>query len=289
VSVGATGTALTLRSQHRAHQGMQGFYEHASSACGGPMRFSVFLPPVALRGEEVPALYFLPGLTCTEETFVIKAGAQRRAAALGLALVSCDTSPRASRHPGDDASWDFGQGAGFYVDATESPWAGSYQMYSYVTQELRRLVESSFPIRQDARGIFGHSMGGHGALIIGLREPQLYASVSAFAPVSAPSLVPWGQKAFTGYLGDDSTRWAQYDAVQLLKTHTHPNPLLVDQGSSDKFLDEQLKPELLQAACAESGQKLELRMQHGYDHSYYFVQSFIEDHLTHHARILSLL
>ena len=280
---------ITLRSEHRAYEGMQGFYEHQSSTCAGPMRFAVFLPPAALRGEEVPALYFLAGLTCTEETFVIKAGAQRRAAALGLALVSCDTSPRATRYPRDDASWDFGQGAGFYVDATESPWSGSYHMYSYVTRELRELVESSFPIRDDARGIFGHSMGGHGALTIGLREPELYASVSGFAPIVAPSRVPWGQKAFAGYLGEDRARWAEHDAVELLKTRRHPQTLLVDQGTSDKFLDGQLKPELLQAACEQSGQSLTLRMRQGYDHSYYFIQSFIEEHLAHHARILSLL
>jgi S-formylglutathione hydrolase len=280
---------ITLRSEHRTHEGTQGFYEHQSSACAGPMRFAVFLPPAALRGEEVPALYFLAGLTCTEETFAIKAGAQRRAAALGLALVTCDTSPRATRLPGDDASWDFGQGAGFYVDASESPWAGTYNMYSYVTEELRTLVERSFPIRDDARGIFGHSMGGHGALTIGLRNPALYASVSAFAPIVAPSQVPWGQKAFAGYLGNERAGWAQYDSVELLKEHTHPNPLLVDQGTGDKFLDGQLKPELLLAACEKSGQKLELRMREGYDHSYYFIQSFIEDHLVHHARILALL
>jgi S-formylglutathione hydrolase len=280
---------VTLRSEHRVHEGMQGFYEHASSACAGPMRFSVFLPPAALRGEEVPALYFLAGLTCSEETFVIKAGAQRRAAALGLALVSCDTSPRAARYPGDDVSWDFGQGAGFYVDATEGPWSASYQMYTYVTDELRKLVEGAFPIRDDARGIFGHSMGGHGALTIGLREPALYASVSAFAPITAPSQVPWGQKAFRCYLGEERSAWARYDAVELLKLHSHPSTLLVDQGSADKFLDGQLRPELLAAACEQTGQKLELRMRQGYDHSYYFVQSFIEEHLAHHARILARL
>jgi S-formylglutathione hydrolase len=251
------------------------------------MRFGVYLPPAALAGEQVPALYFLAGLTCNEETFFIKAGAQRRAAALGLALVSCDTSPRAARFAGDDESWDFGQGAGFYLDATQPPWSGAYRMYSYVTRELRELVEASFPVCADLRGIFGHSMGGHGALSIALREPQLYQSVSALAPVVAPSQVPWGIKAFSRYLGDDRGAWAEHDTVELLKSRRHPSTLLVDQGSRDKFLDEQLKPELLEAACRASGQPLTLRMREGYDHSYYFVASCMDDHLAHHARILA--
>jgi len=278
---------ITVRSEQRVFLGRQGFYEHVSAACGGVMRFGVYLPPAAFSGGRVPVLYFLAGLTCSEETFALKAGAQRRAAALGLALVTCDTSPRATRYPGDDADWDFGQGAGFYVDATESPWSGSYNMYSYVTRELRELVEANFPVREDARGIFGHSMGGHGALTIALREPRLYKSVSAFAPIVAPSQVPWGTKAFTGYLGADRARWAEHDTVELLKTHQHPGTLLVDQGTSDKFLEQQLKPELLQAACDASGQHLTLRMHDGYDHGYFFVASFIDDHLVHHARVLS--
>jgi S-formylglutathione hydrolase len=277
---------LTTRAEHCLYDGLMGFYEHASSVCAGPMRFAVYLPPAALRGEEVPALYFLAGLTCNEETFAIKAGAQRRAAALGLALISCDTSPRQARFAGDDADWDFGQGAGFYLDASASPWSSAYKMESYVTDELRTLVERSFPVHKDVRGIFGHSMGGHGALTLALRHPALYTSVSAFAPICAPSQVPWGQKAFAGYLGNDVARWAEHDAVALLETRTHPSSLLVDQGSRDKFLDVQLKPELLQSACAKSGQKLELRMREGYDHSYYFIQSFVEDHLVHHARNL---
>jgi S-formylglutathione hydrolase len=277
---------FTMRSEHRLFDGLMGFYEHESLVCAGPMRFAVYLPPAALRGEVVPALYFLAGLTCSEETFAIKAGAQRSAAALGLALISCDTSPRKARFPGDDADWDFGQGAGFYLDASEAPWSGAYKMESYVTQELRELVEDSFPLRTDARGIFGHSMGGHGALTLALRHPALYTSVSAFAPICAPSQVPWGQKAFLGYLGADSSRWAEHDASQLLESRTHPSTLLVDQGSRDKFLDVQLKPELLQRACAESGQKLQLRMREGHDHSYYFIQSFVEEHLLHHKRVL---
>jgi S-formylglutathione hydrolase len=279
--------AVTLRSEHRSFDGLQGFYEHASESCAGPMRFSVYLPPAALAGEEVPALYFLAGLTCSEETFMVKAGAQRRAAALGLALVTCDTSPRSARLPGDDESWDFGQGAGFYLDASATPWSSAYRMESYVTRELRELVESSFPIRDDARGIFGHSMGGHGALSLALRQPALYQSVSAFAPICAPSQVPWGIKAFSRYLGEDRARWAEHDAVALLQTRTHPGTLLVDQGTRDKFLEPQLRPELLQAACEASGQSLSLRMRDGYDHSYYFIASFIEEHLVHHARALS--
>jgi S-formylglutathione hydrolase len=267
--------AFTLRSQHRAHDGMQGFYEHQSEACAGPM------------GGRVPALYFLAGLTCNEETFAIKSGAQRRAAALGLALITCDTSPRSVRIAGDDADWDFGLGAGFYVDATESPWSSAYRMHTYVTRELRELVEASFPIRHDARGIFGHSMGGHGALSIALREPSLYQSVSAFAPIVAPSQVPWGEKAFLRYLGTDRSAWAAYDTVELLKTQRHPGTLLIDQGTGDKFLCDQLRPELLQAACDASGQGLNLRMRDGYDHSYYFIASFIDEHLVHHAKTLS--
>lgn len=280
-------TAIILRSEQRAFEGLQGFYEHASRECGGPMRFSIYLPPAALKGDEVPALYFLAGLTCNEETFMIKAGAQRRAAALGLALVTCDTSPRAARFAGDDASWDFGQGAGFYLDATEPPWASAYRMESYVTGELRELVERSFPVRDDARGIFGHSMGGHGALTLALRHPALYQSVSAFAPIVAPSQVPWGVKAFSGYLGTDRERWTAHDAVELLRTRALPTPLLVDQGTHDKFLCDQLRPELLHTACEAAGQALTLNMREGYDHSYYFVASFVEEHLMHHARLLS--
>jgi len=280
-------SAITLRSEHVCHEGLQGFYEHQSELCAGPMRISLYLPPEAVkRGHEVPALYFLAGLTCTEETFMIKAGAQRRAAALGLALVTCDTSPRATRYPGDDEAWDFGQGAGFYVDATDTPWSSAYRMYSYVTRELPALIERSFPVRDDVRGIFGHSMGGHGALSIGLRESARYKSVSAFAPIVAPSQVPWGEKAFARYLGSDRTRWAAHDSVALLEKQQHPGTLLVDQGTRDKFLHEQLRPEVLQAACEASGQSLSLRMREGYDHSYFFIASFVDEHLEHHARAL---
>ena len=280
-------TEVTTRSEHRHFEGQQGFYEHESAACGGPMRFSVYLPPSALGGAKVPALYFLAGLTCTEETFMIKAGAQRFASELGLALVTCDTSPRTKRYPGDDTSWDFGQGAAFYVDATVQPWSEAYRMRTYVTRELRAVVERNFPIANDRRGIFGHSMGGHGALTIALTMPGEYRSVSAFAPITSPSQVPWGEKAFTGYLGTDRAKWAQYDATQLVGSgRTFPGTLLIDQGTADKFLEPQLKPELFEAACSRAGQSLTLRRREGYDHNYYFISTFIEDHLRHHAKAL---
>jgi S-formylglutathione hydrolase len=273
-----------VRSERRMFDGVQGFYEHASGACAGPMRFGVFLPPQASQ-RKVPALYYLAGLECNEETFAAKSGAQRFAAELGIALITPDTSPRSARFAGDDESWDFGQGAGFYLDATQAPWSSAYRMFTYVTRELPALIERAFPI-SDARSIFGHSMGGHGALTIALREPALYRSASAFAPICAPSQVPWGEKAFSRYLGADREAWAQHDAVELVKSRRHPNKLLVDQGNADKFLDVQLKPELLRAACEESGQALELRTHEGYDHSYYFIQTFVADHLRHHAAAL---
>jgi S-formylglutathione hydrolase len=275
-----------VRSEHRCFEGVQGYYEHASEACAGPMRFSVFLPPQAARGGRVPAVYFLAGLTCTEETFMMKAGAQRVAAALGLALVTCDTSPRSQRFAGDDAAWDFGQGAGFYLDATAAPWAAAYRMATYVTRELREAVEAHFPVRPDARGLSGHSMGGHGALTLGLKHPELYRSVTAFAPISSPSQVPWGQKAFTGYLGNHPELWAEHDATELVKARRFAGTLLVDQGTADKFLERELRPHLFREACERAGQPLELRLHEGYDHGYYFIATFIEDHLRHHARVL---
>jgi len=279
---------MKTRAEHRAFDGRQGFYEHDSAACAGPMRFSVYLPPAALTGARVPALYYLAGLTCTEETFMIKAGAQRVAAALGLALVACDTSPRAARFAGDDEAWDFGQGAGFYLDATEAPWSAAYRMHTYVVDELPALVEREFPVAGDARGIFGHSMGGHGALVLALRHPDRYGSVSAFAPICAPSEVPWGQKAFSRYLGADRAAWAEWDATALIARRRFSGTLLVDQGTADKFLVEQLRPERLQEACAAVGQPLELRIHDGYDHSYWTIATFVEDHLRHHARALGL-
>lgn len=278
---------FTVRSEHRCFGGVQGFYEHPSASVGGPMRFGVYLPPKALKGERVPAVYFLAGLTCTEETFAAKAGAQRVAAELGVALVTCDTSPRHARHPGDDAAWDFGQGAGFYVDATEAPWSGAYRMYSYVTRDLREVVEAGFPIEEGRRGVMGHSMGGHGALVMALREPGAWASVSALAPIVGPSAVPWGEKAFAGYLGADRETWKAYDAVELLKRGAvFPAEVLIDQGTADKFLDGQLQPERFVEACGAAGQQVSLRMRDGHDHSYYFIASFIEEHLRHHAKAL---
>jgi S-formylglutathione hydrolase len=279
-------TDLTRRSEHRCHGGEQGFYEHRSVACAGPMRFSVFLPPGADAGGPVPAIYVLAGLTCTEETFAIKAGAQEISAALGLALVTCDTSPRAARFPGDDASWDFGLGAAYYVDATEAPWSSAYRMESYVTHELPALVEAEFPVASDRRGILGHSVGGHGALTLALRHPGRYRSVSAFAPMAAASRVPWGIQALGRLVGPYRARWAEHDAAELVKQRRFPGVIRIDQGTADQFLEEQLRPELFSAACAEAGQPLDLRMRAGYDHGYWFIQTFVEEHLRHHAAAL---
>ena len=276
---------VTLVSEHRCFEGLQRFYAHESAECRTEMRFSIFVPPQA-QSRPVPVLYYLAGLTCTEETFMIKAGAQRVAAALGLMLIAPDTSPRKARIPGDDAAWDFGLAAGFYVDATQAPWSAHYRMYSYVTRELPRIVGSLGVRLSDRVGIFGHSMGGHGALICALRNPQQYASVSAFAPIAAPSQCPWGLKAFTGYLGDDRRTWSQYDATELVGAHRYAGRILIDQGTADKFLDEQLKPALFEAACRKSGTELELRYRDGYDHGYYFIASFVEGHLRHHAQRL---
>jgi S-formylglutathione hydrolase len=275
--------AFETLSERRCFGGVQGFYRHDSTATGGPMRFGVFVPD---GGRARPAVYYLAGLTCTEETFAMKAGAQRAAAALGLVLITCDTSPRHARYPGDDAEEDFGLGAGFYLDATQEPWRASYRMDTYVTRELPAVVEANFPVIGGARGLFGHSMGGHGALALALRNPDRYRSVSAFAPIVAPSRVPWGRKAFAGYLGPDQAAWSAYDACALVRARPLSIPLLVDQGTADKFLDVQLRPELFEAACADAGQSLQLRRHAGYDHSYYFIASFVDEHLAHHARAL---
>jgi S-formylglutathione hydrolase len=250
------------------------------------MRFGVFLPPQT-RERSVPVLYWLSGLTCTEENFIVKAGAQRLAAELGLALVVPDTSPRGLKIPGEDESYDFGTGAGFYVDATQAPWSRGYRMYSYVAVELPKLIEASFPVDVERAGIFGHSMGGHGALTIALKNQEYYKSVSAFAPISSPMRCPWGEKALGGYLGPDRTAWRQYDATALLEERGWRGPApLVDQGTDDQFLQSQLKPELLEDACRRARVPLELRLQAGYDHSYFFIASFIDDHLRFHARNL---
>ena len=274
-------------SEHACFGGLQGFYRHASNAIGLPMRFGVYLPPQAISGARVPALIWLAGLTCTEETFATKAGAQRLAAELGLMLVTPDTSPRDTGVAGADASWDFGNGAGFYLDATQAPWAERWRMESYVTRELPELLAAHFPWRRESLGLFGHSMGGHGALTLALRHPGMYASVSAFAPVAAPTQGPWGVKAFTNYLGDDRAAWAAHDATELVKSGARAPALLVDQGLADKFLVEQLHVDRFEAACRAAGQPLNLRRHAGYDHGYYFIASFIEDHLRFHADALN--
>ena len=279
---------LETISEHRSFDGLQGFYRHQSAVIGRPMRFGVFQPPQVRQGR-VPVLFYLAGLTCTEETFAIKAGAQRTAAELGLMLVTCDTSPRETGIPGEADDWEFGTGAGFYLNATQPPWSRYFRMYDYVLGELRDTVLKHFPGERSRVGIFGHSMGGHGALVLALRNPDIYRSVSAFAPICAPSRCPWGQKAFTRYLGEGKAPWAQYDAVELLKArHARVFPeILVDQGLADKFLPQgQLLPELLEQSSAAAGQPLRLRRQDGYGHDYYFIATFIEDHLRFHAKAL---
>lgn len=265
--------------------GVQQVWQHESAACRCTMRFGIYLPPHAEQGA-VPALYFLSGLTCTDENFATKSGAQRVAAELGMALIMPDTSPRGVDLRGADDSYDFGSGAGFYLNATQPPWNEHYRMYDYVVQELPALIAQHFPVDSDRVSISGHSMGGHGALTIALKNPDLYRSVSAFSPIVAPTQVPWGQKAFTGYLGDDPRVWQDYDATALVQRAQLTSEILIDQGDADDFLAEQLRPELFAAACQQAGQPLKLRMQPGYDHSYYFVASFIEDHLHFHARLL---
>ncbi|MFZ2974668.1 MAG: S-formylglutathione hydrolase [Ferribacterium limneticum] len=261
-------------------------YRHRSATLGCDMTFSIYLPPQIESGEKLPVLYWLSGLSCTDETFMQKAGAQRVAAELGMVIVAPDTSPRGDDVPGDpDGGWDFGHGAGFYLNATQAPWAQHYRMHDYVVHELPALIEASFPV-SDKRGISGHSMGGHGALVCALRNPGRYQSLSAFAPICNPMIVPWGEKAFSRYLGEDRSQWREWDASQLIATAAEKLPILIDQGDRDQFLTVQLKPEVLQVAALAAGHPLDLRVQHGYDHSYYFIASFIEDHLRHHARAL---
>lgn len=278
----AGATALALLSEHGCFGGVQRFYQHDSAEIGLPMKFGVYTPPQAASGAAVPVLFFLAGLTCTEETFAVKAGAQRVAAELGILLVTPDTSPRDTGVPGADASWDFGHGAGFYLDATQAPWARHWRMGSYITQELRPLVLAQFPTRPASVGLMGHSMGGHGALTLALKNPGLFQSVSALAPIAAPMHCPWGEKALSRYLGDDRGVWARHDATALVRAGARLPPLLIDQGLADKFLAEQLHPHLFEAACRETGQALTLRRHAGHDHGYYFIASFIEDHLRHH-------
>lgn len=279
------GTLETI-SEQRLHGGVQGFYRHQSQACGGPMRFAVYQPPQAAR-RACPVLYFLAGLTCTEETATIKAGAQRLAAELGLVLVMPDTSPRETGLEGATGDWEFGEGAGFYLDATQAPWSSRFNMYTYVADELPALVAEHYPVDASRSALCGHSMGGHGALTIALKHPARYRSVSALAPIVAPSQVPWGHKALPRYLGENTAAWADYDACELVRRQTFPGTILIDQGEADPFLEAQLKPELFDQACAEAGQPLLLRRHAGYDHSYWFIASFIDEHLRHHASALT--
>jgi S-formylglutathione hydrolase len=285
----AQSAAFETISEQRCFGGTQGFYRHESQACAGPMTFAVYTPPQAANGK-VPVLFYLAGLTCTAETFAIKAGAQRVAAELGLMLVAPDTSPRDTGIPGATDDWEFGEGASFYVDATQAPWSSRFRMETWVVEELPKLIGERFPADFARCGIMGHSMGGHGALTLALRHPGRYRSLSALAPIAAPTRVPWGdRKIFILYLGTDRKEWKRHDACELLRAGARfPGTILVHQGAEDPYLAEQLRPELLEEACRETGQPLTLRMQPGYDHSYWFVQSFIEDHLRHHARALCL-
>lgn len=282
----ATLDRLELLSEHGSFGGVQRFYKHLSAEIGLPMRFALFLPPQALAGQTVPLLSFLAGLTCTEETFTMKAGAQRLAAELGLALLMPDTSPRGAGVDSEDHHWDFGVGAGFYLDATQAPWSGHWRMESYLLDELLPGVTAEFGLSAERQGLFGHSMGGHGALTLALRHPGRFASVSAFAPICAPSRCPWGHKAFTGYLGQDESTWLAHDASALMAQQAaapYPAGILIDQGLADKFLAEQLYPEAFEAACAAVKQPLTLRRHAGYDHGYYFIATLVDDHLRHHA------
>jgi len=275
-------TLSTLKS----HGGVQGVFRHRSAATGTDMTFSVFLPPAAQAGSALPVVWYLSGLTCTHANVTEKAEYRRACAELGLIFVAPDTSPRGDGVP-DDEGYDLGQGAGFYVDSTEPPWDSNYRMYSYVASELPALVAAEFPADMERQAIMGHSMGGHGALTLALGNPGRYRSVSAFAPIVAPSQVPWGQKALGRYLGDDRPAWRRHDSVALIEDGARVEDLLVDQGTADDFLTDQLRPELLEAACAAAGIPLTLRMQQGYDHSYYFISTFMEDHLRWHAERLS--
>ncbi|NCT40282.1 MAG: S-formylglutathione hydrolase [Alphaproteobacteria bacterium] len=271
---------------HRCFGGELSVWEHESSALSCAMRFSVFLPPQAENGD-VPFVTFLSGLTCNHENFTTKGGAYQSAAAAGLAIIAPDTSPRGEAVANDDA-YDLGQGAGFYIDATKAPWAEHYQMESYIVRELQALVCKEFPLNAEAQGISGHSMGGHGALTLGLKYPEIYKSISAFSPIVAPSQVPWGEKAFKAYIGEDREAWKKHDASVLIAAQSRGGQpeILIDQGKGDQFLDEQLKPHIFAKACEQAGQALNIRMHDGYDHSYYFIQSFMPSHIYHHAQIL---
>lgn len=280
--------ALTEISVNKSFGGFQKVFEHESSELKSRMKFGIYLPP-QIDNEKVPVLYWLSGLTCTEQNFISKVGSQRVASSLGLAVVAPDTSPRGCNIDGEDDDWDFGTGAGFYVNATEEKWKTNYRMFSYVTSELQKIVNDNFNVNPDRQSIFGHSMGGHGALVCALKNPGMYRSVSAFAPICNPVNCPWGQKAFSGYLGADRENWTAWDATELVKTYNGPpmQYILIDQGKSDKFLtDGQLLPENFVASAQQSNVPVVLRIQEDYDHSYYFVNTFVEDHIRHHAAAL---
>jgi S-formylglutathione hydrolase len=279
-------TSLNLKSESRCFGGTVGYYSHESKSCNSEMRFAVYIPPQA-QSKPVPVLYYLSGLICTEDNFTVKAGAQRYAAEYGIMLVAPDTSPRNTGTPTEDETWDLGTGAGFYVNATAEPWKKHYQMYSYVVDELPNLIEQKFSVLANKQGIFGHSMGGHGALVCALRNPEKYLSVSAIAPICAPMQCQWGEKAFTAYLGSDRNNWRDYDASELVKNMPFKRSILIDQGTADPFYQQkQLLPEVFEEACRQVGQPLTLRWQEGYDHSYFAIASFIEDHIRHHATFL---
>lgn len=272
-------------AQNASFGGSQEVWKHQSEVLGVDMNVGIYLPPQALNGKACPVLYWLSGLTCTEQNFITKAGAQQYAAQHGIIVVAPDTSPR-GEGVADDEGYDLGQGAGFYVNATQEPWAQHYRMYDYIVDELPALIEKQFSTT-DKRGIFGHSMGGHGALIIALKNPGKYHSVSAFSPIVAPTQVPWGQKVFTAYLGSDQAQWKAYDACELIASASERLPILVEQGLADNFLKEQLQPERLQAACDAASHPLTLNMREGYDHSYYFISSFMGEHFAHHAKAIA--
>ena len=278
--------SLKIKSQYKCFDGTVAYYSHFSSVCNSEMNFAVYVPPLA-KTKSVPVLYYLSGLTCTEDNFTVKSGAQRYASQHNIMLVAPDTSPRNTGIIGEDKDWDLGSGAGFYVDAIVEPWSKHYQMYSYITQELPQLIQANFSVLPNKQSIFGHSMGGHGALICALKNPEQFLSVSAFAPIAAPIQCPWGKKAFTAYLGEEIQQWKNYDAAELVKKTQLDYPILIDQGTADNFYaQKQLLPEAFQLACQESGQALKLRFQEGYDHSYFTIATLIEDHIKHHAAVL---
>ena len=279
---------LKILKEHNSYGGVMTFYSHNSQSVKGEMTFGVFYPPQMTKGARLPALTYLAGLTCTQETFMMKGGAQQFAAEYGIILISPDTSPRGASIDGEDDAWDFGTGAGFYINATQEEWSKNYRMEDYITIELQEIMNKSLNVDMAKQGIFGHSMGGHGALTLGLKYPNVYRSISAFAPICAPTKCPWGEKAFSGYLGNDTEDWKRYDAVELVRNinKSQHKKILIDQGLADEFLENQLKPDRLEDVCKDTGFPLNLRYHEGYDHSYYFISTFMADHIEHHAKVI---